>query len=158
MRVSFDREGGVVTTTVVPVDGIFAAGEKASCDQFGRGLDQMVPVKHPGVLRSYSGCFHEGLGEWGVNRFLSTSSLRNWRMVTGYVRLPAGMRFAEFAENGTSGHWPFREMVDSLTLLSTQTRPGIPNAVRPGARYCVAPKSVNWRAAFGVVGMWSGLQ
>lgn len=59
MRVSFNGGAGVVTTSVVPVDGIFAAGDKARRDQFGRGLDQIVPVKHPGVLRSYSGCFHE---------------------------------------------------------------------------------------------------
>ena len=47
-------EGRVVMTIVVHVDDIFAAGEKARCDQFGRDLDRMVPVKNLGELRWYS--------------------------------------------------------------------------------------------------------
>ena len=46
-------------TIVVHVDGIFAVGEKDRCDQFGRDLDQMIPVKNLGELRWYSGCFYE---------------------------------------------------------------------------------------------------
>ena len=36
--------GRVVMTIVVHVDDIFAVGEKTRCDQFGRDLNQMVPV------------------------------------------------------------------------------------------------------------------
>ena len=53
------EDGRVVTTIiVVHVDGIFAVGEKTRCDQFGRYLNQMVPVKNLGELRWYSGCFY----------------------------------------------------------------------------------------------------
>ena len=50
-------EGKVVMTIVVHVDGIFAVGEKARCDLFGRDLDQMVPVQNLGEMRWISGCF-----------------------------------------------------------------------------------------------------
>ena len=59
-------EWKVVMTIVVHLDDIFAVGEKARCDQFGRGLDQMVPVKNLGELRRYSGCFYERVWEKGV--------------------------------------------------------------------------------------------
>ena len=39
---------------VVYVDDIFAVGEKARCDPFGKDLNQMVPVKHLGVFRRYT--------------------------------------------------------------------------------------------------------
>ena len=54
---------------MVHVDDIFAVGERARCDQFGRDLDQMVPVKNLGELRRYSGCFYERLGEGSVKDF-----------------------------------------------------------------------------------------
>ena len=61
------EEGRVVMTIAVHVGDIFAAGEKESCDQFGRDLNQMVPVKNLGELRCWcSGCFYEsreGLGD-----------------------------------------------------------------------------------------------
>ena len=46
------------------MDEILAVGEKARCDQFGRGLDQMVLVQKQGELRWYSGVFllREGIG------------------------------------------------------------------------------------------------
>ena len=53
-------------TIVVHVDDIFAAGEKARCDQFGRDLDRMVPVKNLGELRWYSRCSNEGDWETGA--------------------------------------------------------------------------------------------
>ena len=59
-------EGKVVMTIVVHVDDIFAVGEKARCDQFGRDLDRMVPVKNVGELRWYSWCFYERDWEKGV--------------------------------------------------------------------------------------------
>ena len=38
-------------TVVVHVDDNFAVREKEQCDQFGRKLNQMVPVKALGELR-----------------------------------------------------------------------------------------------------------
>ena len=38
-------------TIVVHVGDIFAVVEKASCDEFGRNLNRMVPVKNLGELR-----------------------------------------------------------------------------------------------------------
>ena len=49
----------VVMTIVVHVDTIFAVGEKARFDQFGRCLNHMVPVKGLKELRWCSGCFYE---------------------------------------------------------------------------------------------------
>ena len=51
---------------VVHADDIFVVGENASCDQSGRDLDQMVPVKNRGKLRWYSRCFYERDWEKGV--------------------------------------------------------------------------------------------
>ena len=44
---------------VVHVDDIFAVGKKGRCDQFGRGLNGMVPLKNLGELRFLSGCLYE---------------------------------------------------------------------------------------------------
>ena len=55
----------VMTTTVVRLDDIFAVKEKATCDEFNRDLDQMVPVKTLGAVR-YSGCLYERDCENGV--------------------------------------------------------------------------------------------
>ena len=54
----------VVMIIVVHVDDIFAVGERTRCDQLGRDLNQMVPVR--GELRWYSGCFYERDWEKGV--------------------------------------------------------------------------------------------
>lgn len=58
---------------VVHVEDIFAVGEEARSEQFGRDLDQMVPVKNLGELRSYSGCFYERDREKGVLQFSQQS-------------------------------------------------------------------------------------
>ena len=49
-RVSFLEEGRVVMIIVVHVD-IFSVGGRGKCDQFGRDLNEMVPVKNLGELR-----------------------------------------------------------------------------------------------------------
>ena len=56
----------VVMTIVVHVDDMFAVGEKAWYSQFGRDLDQMVPVKNLGELRWYSRWFYEKDWQKGV--------------------------------------------------------------------------------------------
>ena len=45
------EEGRVVMIIVVQVDDIFAVGGTEKCDQFGRDLNEMVPVKSVGELR-----------------------------------------------------------------------------------------------------------
>lgn len=39
------------------------------CDQFGRDVNEMVPVKNLGELRWHSGCLSEGLGEGRADHF-----------------------------------------------------------------------------------------
>ena len=139
------------------VDDIFAVGEKARCDQFGRDLDQMVPVKNLGELRWYSGCFYERDREKGHLNISQQSFAEQLGDEYGIeygksVPLPVGTALAEFDKNEASGDWPFRELVGSLMWLSTQTRPDISNAVRAVARYCASPKFVHWKAALGILG------
>ena len=52
------RGGIVVLILVLDVDEIFAVG-KERCDQFGKDLNRMVPVKNLGELKWSSGCFYE---------------------------------------------------------------------------------------------------
>ena len=44
---------------VVNVEDSFDVGKKDRCDQFGRDLNEMVPVKNLGELRFFSGCLYE---------------------------------------------------------------------------------------------------
>ena len=43
---------------VVHVD-TFAVGKKERCDQFGKDLGRLAPVKSLGELKWYSGCYYE---------------------------------------------------------------------------------------------------
>ena len=150
------KEGSTVMTRVVHVDDIFVVGEER-CDQFGRDLNQMVPVKNLADLRWYSGCVYERDWEKGVIFSSQQRFAEQWadeyEIEFGKsAPLSVGTRFAEFDENEAPGDWPFREMIGSLMWLSTQTRPDISNAARAVARYCAAPEFVNWRAARGNLG------
>ena len=94
-------EWKVVMTIVVHLDDIFAVGEKARCDQFGRGLDQMVPVKNLGELRRYSGCFYERVWEKGVLKISQQTFAE--RLANGYgveydrsVPMPVGTKLGTF--------------------------------------------------------------
>ena len=44
---------------VVHVDDIFAVGKKERCDQFGKDLGRLVPVKSLGKLKWYSECYYK---------------------------------------------------------------------------------------------------
>ena len=46
-------------TYTIHVDDIFAVGERERCDQVGRDMNEMVPVKNLGELRWYSRCLYE---------------------------------------------------------------------------------------------------
>ena len=53
------ENGTVSMVVVVHVDDIFSVGRKNRCDQFGRDLNQYVPITNLGELRLYAGfsCF-----------------------------------------------------------------------------------------------------
>ena len=147
--------GGIVMTIVVHVDDIFAEGEKARCEQFGRDLNQMVPVKNLGEFSLVLGVFlREGLGEGGVEDFQRTFAEQladEYGIEFGKsVPLPVGTKLAKFDKDEARGNWPFRGLVGLLMWLSTHTRPDISNAVRAVARSCSSPKLVHWRAALGI--------
>ena len=132
--------GRVVMTIVVHIDDILAVGEKTRCDQFGRDLNQMVPVKNLGELRWYSGCFYERDWVKGVLNISQQTFAEQLADEHGIefgksVPLPVGTKLAKFDKDEAPGNWPFRELVGSLMWLSTQTRSDISNAVRAVARY-----------------------
>ena len=135
----------------------FAVGEKARCDEFGKNLKGMVPVKHPGVLRWYSGSFYER--DWEKGTLTISQQIFAEQLADEYgieygrsVPLSIGTKFVDFDKNEESRNWPFRELIGSLMWLSTQTRPDISNIVRAMARYCAAPTYVQWKAALGILG------
>ena len=150
-------KGSVVMTIVVHEDDVFVVGERARCDQFGKGLDQMVPIKNLGQLRCCSGCFYESDWEKGVLKISQQTFAEQLADEYGIefgksVPLHVATRLADFNENEASGDRPFRELGGSLMWLLTQTWPDISNPVRPVARYCAAPKFVHWRAALDILG------
>ena len=127
--------GRVAMTIVEHVYYVFAGGEKKRCDQFGRNVDQMVPVKNLGGLRSYLGYFYEKDREKGVlkisQRTFAEQLAKEYGIEFGKnVALPVGTKLAKFDKDDPPGNWPFRELVGSIMWLSTQTRPDISNAVR----------------------------
>ena len=151
------NEGRVMRTVVVHVDEIFAIGERARCDQFGRDLNQMIPVKNLGELRWYSECFYERDREKRVLKISQETFAEQLADEYGIEfgksdRLFFVTKLAEFDKNEAPGDRPFRELVGSLMWLSTQARLDISNAVRAVARYCAAPTLVHWREALGILG------
>lgn len=151
------EDGRVVITIVVHVDDIFAVGEKERCDQFGRDLNEKVPVKNLGDLRWYSGLYYERDLERGTITVSQQTYAEELAEEYGVkwgksIPLSAGMKLEEFDVEEPATSFPFRELVGSLMWLATQTRPDISNAVRAVARYCASPKSIHWRAALGILG------
>ena len=161
------EDGRVVMIIVVHVDDIFAAGQKERCDQFGRDLNEMVPVKNLGELKWYSACFYErdlerGLLKISQQRFAEELAAEYGIEWGRSVPLSVSVKLDDFDVNEASPDVPFRELVGSLMWLATQTRPDIANAVRAVARYCASPKMVHWNAARGILGYvkrtsWMGL-
>ena len=98
----------MIMTIVVHVDDIFAVGEKERCDQLGRDLNQMVPVKNLGELRWYSGCFYER--DWEKDLLKISQQTFAEKLADEYgiefgksVPISVGTRLAEFDENEASG-------------------------------------------------------
>ena len=150
-------EDGVVSmVVVVHVDDIFCIGRKSRCDQFGRDLNQYVPITNLGELRLYAGCrfsrdFDSGtitisqqtvaeniVEKFGVTRFKETPMI-------------VGLRLDDFDPTEPDVDEPFRSLVGHLMWLANQTRPDILNAVRAVARYSHAPKLVHWKAALHIL-------
>ncbi|CAB1096609.1 unnamed protein product [Ectocarpus sp. CCAP 1310/34] len=156
------EEGRVVVTLVVHVDDIFSIGEEERCDQFGRDLNTMVPVKNLGDLRWYSGCFYERDWDAGTLKISQQTYAEELGMEFGVeygkeIPLPVGLKLSEFDQDEEVVSWPFRELIGSLMWLATQTRPDIANAVRAVARYCASPKEIHWRAGLGILGVFVDL-
>ena len=80
---------------VVHVDDIFAVGKKKRCDQFGKDLGRLVPVKSLGELKWYSGCYYERDREAGrltISQQTYTEELGEkygveWRTAFGFLQL-----------------------------------------------------------------------
>ncbi|CAB1097724.1 unnamed protein product [Ectocarpus sp. CCAP 1310/34] len=98
------EEGGVVVTLVVHVDDIFSIGEEERCDQFGRDLNTMVPVKNLGDLRWYSGCFHERDWDAGTLKLSQQTHAEELGMEFGVkygkeIPFPIGLKLSEFDQD-----------------------------------------------------------
>ena len=120
----------MVMIIVVHVDDIFAAGQKERCDQFGRDLNEMVPVKNLGELKWYSACFYErdlerGLLKISQQRFAEELAAEYGIEWGRSVPLPVSVKLDDFDVNEASPDVPFRELVGSLMWLATQTRPDL---------------------------------
>ena len=70
---------------------------------------------------------------------------------TQSVPLRVGVKLEEFDEDERVENWPFRELVGSLMWLSISTCPDISNTVPAVARYCTAPRAIQWKAALGIL-------
>ena len=70
---------------------------------------------------------------------------------TQSVPLRVGVKLEEFNDDESVDNWPFRELAGSLMCLSISTRPDIANTVRAVARYCTAPRTIDWKAALGIL-------
>lgn len=101
------------------VDGILAVGGKVWCGQFGRDLNEMVPVKNLGQLRFFSGCLYERYWEKGTIKISQPSFAI--QLVKGYGRMREARYstlflsdLGEFNKNEVSDSWPLRELEGSL--------------------------------------------
>ena len=129
---------------------------ESGCDVFRDELNRMVPVKNLGELRWCGGYHHTREREMGT-RTISQKTFAGEFVKTVFVTstksvpLRVGVKLEEFDEDDRVENWPFRDLVGSLMWLSISTRPYISNAVRAVARYCRAPRAINWKAALGIL-------
>ena len=102
----------MIMTIVVRVNDIFAVGDER-CNQFGRDLNQMAPVKNLGELHSYSGCFYARDWEKELLKIsqqtLAAQLLDKYGIEFGKsAPLSVGTRLAEVDKNEPPGKWSFR--------------------------------------------------
>ena len=146
----------VSMVVVVHVDDIFSVGRKSRCDQFGRDLDQYVPITSLGELRLYTDCrFSRDFGS-GTITIPQQTVAENMVEKFGVTRtketpMVVSLRLCDFDPTEPDVDEPFRSLVGHLMWLANQTRPDILNVVRAVARYSHAPKLVHWKAALHIL-------
>ena len=126
------------------------------CDQFGRDLNQYVPITNLGELRLYAGCrFSRDFdsGTITISQHTVAENIVETFGVTCSKETPmvVGLRLDDFDPTEPDVDEPFRSLVGHLMWPANQTRLDILNAVRPVARYSHAPKLVHWKAAVHIL-------
>ena len=150
-------EDGVVSmVVVVNVDDIFSIGRKRRCDQFGRDLNEYVPITNLGELQLYAGCRFSRDFYSGTITISQQTVVENIVEKFGVTRsketpMVVGLRLDDFDPTEPDVDEPFRSLVGHLMWLANQTRPDILNAVRAVARYSHEPKLVHWKAALQIL-------
>ena len=109
------KSGSVSIVTVVHVDGIFAVGLKAGCDQFCEDLNRLVPINNLGQLRWYAGCHFSRHWDTGTLTILQQVFAENTaaRFDVSYGRntpLSTGLKLEVFDKNEPAGDWLLREL------------------------------------------------
>jgi len=150
------EDGKVTMVVLVHVDDIFSLGRKSRCDQFGKDLNQYVPITNLGELRLYAGCRFSRNFDSGTIKISQQVVAENMVAKFGVTRnketpMAVGLRLDDFDPIEPDVEEPFRSLVGHLMWLANQTRPDILNAVRAVARYSHAPKFVHWKAALHVL-------
>ena len=150
------EEGVVSMVVVVHVDDIFSIGRKSRYDQFGKDLNQYVPITNLGELRLYAGCRFSRDFNSGTITISQQTVAENMVEKFGVTRtketpMVVGLRLEDFDPTEPDVDEPFRSLVGHLIWLANQTRSDILNAVRAVARYSHAPKLVHWKAALHVL-------
>ena len=150
-------EDGVVSmVVVVHVGDVFSIGRKSRCEQFGRDLNQYVPITNLGELRLYVGYqFSRDFdsGTITISQQTVAENIMEKFDVTRSKETPmvVGLRLDDFDPTEPDVDEPFRSLLGHFMWLANQTRPDILNAVRAGARYSHAPKLVRWKAALHIL-------
>ena len=150
------EDGRVSIAVVVHVDGIFAVGRKTRCDQFGKDLNQYVPITNLGELRVYAGCVFSRSHDLGTITISQQAVAEKIVAKCGVTRnketpMTTDLRLHVFGPAEPDVEEPLRSLVGHLMWLANQTRPDIVNAVRAVARYTHAPKRVHWKAALHIL-------
>ena len=155
------EDGRGTMRAVVHVDDIFTIKQKQRYDRLSVDLNRMIPVKNPDELKWYGGCRYSRDRERGtltISKHSFAEELVKKFRVTSIqsVLLRVRVKLEEFDEDKETESWPFRELVRDLMWLAILTRPDTSNAVRSVARYCSAPKAINWKAALSILAYMEG--
>ena len=154
------ENGTVSMVVVVHVDDIFSVGRKNRCDQFGRDLNQYVPITNLREMRLYAGCHFSRDFDAGTITISQQTVAGTMVAKFGVTRnnetpmMVVGLRLDDFDPTEPDVDKPYRSLVGHLMWLANQTRPDILNAVRTVARCSREPKLVHWQAALHVLMMY----
>ena len=128
-------EDGVVSMmVVVHVDDIFSIGRKSRRNQFGRDLNQYVPITNLGELRLDAGCQFSRDFDSGTITFaqqtVAETMVEKFRVTrTKEPPMVVGLRLDDFDPTEPDVDEPFRSLVGHFMWLANQTRPNILNAM-----------------------------